>query len=298
MTRPIITLTTDYGHSGYFVGVMRGVILSILPDVQLVDITHEIPPQDILEGAFVIGEVYRFYPARTIHLIVVDPGVGTTRRPILVEAGDQFFIAPDNGVLSMLYEKDPSATVCQITADRYFLKPVSATFHGRDIFAPVAAWLAKTGNVASFGEPTTDFVRLPLNKPVRAGSRATGIILRADQFGNLLTNFTAQDLPEVLSGAASFRIVLGTVQITRKVNTFADGAEGEPVILLGSSGYFEIVINRGSAARTLGIQRGNEVVVELGPPPNLNNDIDGGKNAGTEAGSRHNSRNMGRSRHD
>jgi S-adenosyl-L-methionine hydrolase (adenosine-forming) len=280
------------------VGVMKGVILSILPDVQLMDITHEIPPQDVLEGAFVIGEVYRFYPARTIHVIVVDPGVGTTRRPLLVEAGDQFFIAPDNGVLSMLYEKDPSSTVRQITADRYFLKPVSATFHGRDIFAPVAAWLAKTGNVASFGEPTTNFVRLPLHKPVRAGSRVTGTILRADQFGNLLTNFTAQDLPEVLSGAASFRIVLGAVQITRQVNTFADGAVGEPVILLGSSGYFEIVINRGSAARTLGIQRGNEVLVELGPPPNPNDDVDGGKNGGTEAHSYHNSRNMGRSRHD
>ena len=120
MTRPIITLTTDFGLAGHFVGAMKGVILSILPNVKLVDITHGIPPQDVLEGGFVVGEVFRYYPARTIHVVVVDPGVGTARRPLLVEAAGQFFIAPDNGVLSVVLEKEPLARVRQITADRFF----------------------------------------------------------------------------------------------------------------------------------------------------------------------------------
>jgi len=267
VTRPIITLTTDYGLSGHFVGVMKGVILSIMPDVQLVDITHGIPPHDVFECAVVIGEAIRFYPARSIHVVVVDPGVGTSRRPLLAEAGGQFFIAPDNGVLSMVLEKNPAARVRQITTDQYFLKPVSATFHGRDIFSPVAAWLARTGDASNFGEPISDYFRWPVPNPVRTGSRVAGTILRVDHFGNLLTNFTPENMPEVFSDAISFRIVMGAGNITRKVNTFAEAAEGEPVILLGSSGYFEIVVNRGSAARLLNARRGAEVTVELGITP-------------------------------
>jgi S-adenosylmethionine hydrolase len=264
VTRPIITLTTDYGLSGHFVGVMKGVILSILPNVELVDITHGIPPHDVLEGAFIIAEAFHFYPPRTIHVVVVDPGVGTAQRPLLAEAGGQFFIAPDNGVLSRVYEREPAAIVRHITADRYFLKPVSATFHGRDIFSPVAASLAKTGDASIFGNPISDYVRLPPPKPVRRGAQIIGTILRADQFGNLLTNFTPENLPEVFSGSATFRITLGTGEIVRKVNTFAEGEESEAVLLVGSSGYFEIVVNRGNAARMLGAQRGAEVIVELG----------------------------------
>ncbi len=157
--RPCVTLITDFGTADHYAGTMKGVILNINPDVQIVDICHQIAPYDIFEAAYALVQSYRFFPPDTIHLVVVDPGVGTGRRPILASTGQYRFVAPDNGALSLLFAREENARVWHITADHYFLNPVSNTFHGRDIFAPVAGWLSKGLQEDKFGEPITDYVR-------------------------------------------------------------------------------------------------------------------------------------------
>lgn len=264
MSRPIITLTTDYGVQDHLVGAMKGVILNINPDAEIVDITHGVVPYDLLDGALTIGQAYRFFPPRTIHVVVVDPGVGTPRRPILVTGDQHYFVAPDNGVLSLIYDCETSLTVRHITAEHYFLHPISNTFHGRDVFAPAAAWLSKVGQTASFGEEITDFVRFALPKPKAVENVVKGVVLRVDSFGNLMTNLTPLDVPKVVEPGSDFKIRVGTGEITSLKQTFAEGAPGEPVAIVGSSGFLEISVNRGNAARTIGAARGAEVIVELG----------------------------------
>src|SRR5277367_1910873 len=161
---PIITLTTDYGTSDHLVGVIKGVILTINPEVNIVDITHHVIAHDVLDGTLTISQAYCYFPPKTIHMVVVDPGVGTQRRPILVAGGQHYFIAPDNGVLSSVYDQSESLHVWNIISEHYFRQPVSNTFHGRDIFAPVAAWLSKSWQSSAFGEPITDFVRFGIPK--------------------------------------------------------------------------------------------------------------------------------------
>jgi hypothetical protein len=263
MARQVITLTTDFGYAGHFVGAMKGVILKILPEAQVVDITHDIPAFDLLEGALVIAAASPYYGAGTIHVVVVDPGVGTARRPILAEVDGQFFIAPDNGVLTLVCEKASAVKVWHITANQYFLTPTSRTFHGRDIFSAVAAWLGKTGQAAGFGEEITDYVRLHVPAPKREGSVVTGAILRVDHFGNLMTNIKPKDVPEIMEGKAPFRIRIGDHEIHRMVETFAEGRPGEAVALAGSSGYLEIVVHGGNAAQMLGAGPRTEVIVGI-----------------------------------
>ncbi len=262
MARPIITLTTDYGTADHFVGVMKGVILGINPDVNLVDITHSVIAHDILDGALAIGQAYRYFPAKTVHVVVVDPGVGTERRPILVAADQHYFVAPDNGVLSSVYDQSETLHVWNIISEHYFRQPVSKTFHGRDIFAPVAAWLTKSWQTSSFGEPITDFVRFAMPKVKGSGEGIKGMILRTDNFGNLITNVTAEDVPNLLTANGNLSISVGQTKITHLVQTFAEGVAGEPVALIGSSGHLEISVNKGNAAKTLGVGRGAEVTVE------------------------------------
>src|SRR6202790_5336230 len=180
--------------SDHLVGTLKGVILNINPAVHIVDINHNVAPFDILDGALTIANAYKYFPPRTIHVVIVDPGVGTERRPILVSGEKQFFVAPDNGVLSMVYERE-SCTVRHITAEHYFLNPISRTFHGRDIFAPTAAWLSKTFQTEAFGEAITDFVRFTMPKAKSTGQAVKGVVLRVDAFGNLLTNLTAENIP-------------------------------------------------------------------------------------------------------
>src|SRR5580692_12477206 len=165
LTNPLITLTTDYGTNDHLVGVLKGVILKILPTATLVDINHHVVPFDLLDGALSIGSAYRYFPPRTVHLVVVDPGVGTSRRPILVTADQHYFVAPDNGVLSGVYDQTEALYVWNITSEHYFRNPVSSTFHGRDILAPVAAWLSKSWQTAAFGDAIEDFVRFSIPKP-------------------------------------------------------------------------------------------------------------------------------------
>lgn len=264
MANPIITLTTDYGTNDHLVGVLKGVILKIHPDVTIVDITHEVTPFDLLDGALTIASAYGYFPPRTIHVVVVDPGVGTERRPLLVSGQNQYFIAPDNGVLSGVFDKEANFLVRHLTSEHYFLHPVSKTFHGRDVFASVAGWLSKNWQPGSMGEEITDFKRLALPRPKEADGFVKGVVLKVDSFGNLLTNFRAEDLAAESVENGEVQLQVGNHAVTRLVPTFANGGAGEPVAYVGSSGYVEIALNRGNASKTLGIGRGTPVVLTKG----------------------------------
>ena len=258
MSNAIITLTTDYGTNDHLVGTLKGVILKINPEATIVDITHHVAPFDVLDGALAIGAAYSYFPPRTIHVVVVDPGVGTERRPLLVTAENQYFVAPDNGVLSVIYEREETILARHATSEHYYLHPVSKTFHGRDVFAPVAAWLSKNWQPGSMGEEIQDYKKFALPRPKSADGVLKGIVLRVDAFGNLVTNFRAEDLPAE-NGALNLQV--GNQTVTRLVGTFAEGDAGEPFAFLGSNGYLEIGVNKGNASKALGIGRGTAVVL-------------------------------------
>jgi len=262
LPNPIITLTTDYGTDDHLVGVLKGVILKINPEVQIVDITHGVTPFDLLDGAMAIANAYAYFPPRTIHVVVVDPGVGTERRPLLVSGQNQYFIAPDNGVLSAVYEKEQNFVVRHLTAEHYFLQPVSKTFHGRDIFAAVAGWLSKNWQPASMGEEITDFKRFALPRPKEADGLLKGVVLKVDSFGNLITNLRSEDLPEGALEKGEIKLQVGNHAVSKLVQTFANGNAGEAIAYVGSSGLVEIGLNKGSASKTLGIGRGTAVLLD------------------------------------
>jgi S-adenosylmethionine hydrolase len=258
----IITLTTDYGTEDHLVGTLKGVILRINPDVTIVDITHQVAAYDLLDGALTIGAAYEYFPPKTIHIVVVDPGVGTERRPLLVSAQNQYFVAPDNGVLSVIFDREQQNLVVRhANAEHYYLQPVSKTFHGRDVFAPVAAWLSKGWQTASMGDEIQDYKRFALPRPKATDGVARGVVLRVDSFGNLVTNFRLEDLPETVVNGGTLKLQVGTHPVSKLVETFARGAAGEPVAYLGSSGYLEIAVNKANASRTLGLGRGAPVVL-------------------------------------
>ena len=261
MPNAIITLTTDYGTNDHLVGTLKGVILKINPEVTIIDITHNVTPFDLLDGARAIGSAYSYFPARTIHVVVVDPGVGTARRPLLVTADNQYFVAPDNGVLSMVYEREQNLVVRHANAEHYFLQPVSRTFHGRDVFAPVAAWLSKGWQTASMGDEITDFKKFAMPKPKAKDGLVKGIVMRVDSFGNLITNFRTEDLPESALQKGALHLQVGNQPVAKLVPTFAMGAAGEPVAYIGSSGYLEVGVNKANASKTLGIGRGMPAVL-------------------------------------
>lgn len=261
--RPIITLTTDFGLNDHFVGTMKGVILSIVPQAEIVDICHTVQAFDILDGALALAHSYTYYPSGTVHLVIVDPGVGSARRPILASSEEYNFVAPDNGVLSLMYAREERLSVRHITADHYFLQPVSNTFHGRDIFAPVAAYLAKGVDHEKFGEEISDYVRFNAPKPKAVDEKTfRGVVLRVDRFGNLITNFTPEDVPAIFqNGASAFKVVVGKKEISSLRQNYAEGAPGEVFAIVGSMGYLEIAANRGAAAQLLGVGKGAEVVI-------------------------------------
>jgi S-adenosylmethionine hydrolase len=261
LANPIITLTTDYGTNDHLVAVLKGVILRVNPDVNIVDITHAVNPFDLLDGALAIGSSYPYFPPRTIHVVIVDPGVGTERRPLLVSGQNQYFIAPDNGVLSAVFEKEPNFVVRHLTSEHYFLHPVSRTFHGRDIFAPVAGWLSKNWAPSSMGEEISDFKRFALPRPKEADGVLKGVVMKVDSFGNLITNFRADDLPPDALQSGAVNLQVGTHAVGRLVPTFAVGNAGEPVAYIGSGGYLEVGVNKGSASKALGIGRGAAVLL-------------------------------------
>jgi S-adenosylmethionine hydrolase len=240
----VISLLTDFGTADYFVGAVKGAILSVNPAAVIVDITHEIPPQDVAAGAFTLLAAYKTFPARTIHVAVVDPGVGSRRRPIIVSANEQFFVGPDNGLFTYIYDREPSPRIFHVTAERYFRSEVSTTFHGRDIFAPVAAALSNGVAAEEFGAEINDAVRLPsLETPLR--------IIHIDRFGNCVTNITRADKGLIVNGR--------TISEFRQF--YGDGDDESLFAIRGSAGFIEISVNGGSAAKVLGVQRGDEVVV-------------------------------------
>jgi hypothetical protein len=261
MLHPLITLTTDFGWSDHFVGTMKGVLAGIAPQARVVDITHGVGSFEVSDGAFTIAQAYPYFPKRTIHVVVVDPGVGSSRRPILAEMAGQYFIAPDNGVLSMIFSRE-QPKVRHITADRYFLKPVSRTFHGRDIFAPVAAHLAAGVLPAKFGKRIEDFLKLTLDQPSRTGKRAwTGAVLKVDHFGNLVTNLHIDEFLDVRT--RPFELNIGLEQLTRLALTFSEGNPGELFVIAGSSGFIEVTANQASAAKRLGCGVGSPVELTI-----------------------------------
>jgi len=265
----IITLTTDFGLDDGYVAAMKGVILGLNPDVRLVDISHQVPPGDIGRAAFILGSVYRFFPGSTVHLAVVDPGVGTSRRAIILQTPDGSFIGPDNGVLTFVIENyctpagenmallSQEAMAVEIAKRRFFHEPVSSTFHGRDIFAPVAALLAIGAPLADFGPRVDSLLVLPCPRPQKEPDGSVrGHVQYIDHFGNLVTDIRTAQLP---SGRVSIEL-LGRV-ISGLGHNYAD--TGELVAVIGSSGYLEVALAGGSVETFLGARLGDSVIVRL-----------------------------------
>ena len=254
---PILTLTTDFGLTDHYVGTMKGVILSRCPDAHIIDITHGVPAFSLWPGAYTIDQAASYFPLGTIHVVVVDPGVGTERRAILVEAIGQRFIAPDNGVLSMILSRDPGAPVREITNQQLFLPTLSATFHGRDLFAPVAAALASgSASPEQVGPILSNAERLPHLEPVQdAPDHWTGTVLSVDHFGNVITNFKAARFR-----IGEFSLHIHGQAVTTFRNTFGDApAKGECFAYVGSSGFLELARNQDSAATLLGAAPGDKI---------------------------------------
>jgi S-adenosylmethionine hydrolase len=260
----IITLLTDFGSQDYFVAAMKGVILSANPAARIVDITHEIPPQDIYAGAFNLLAVHQDFPVGTIHVGVVDPGVGSERRAIVIECAGQFLVGPDNGLFSFIVQREGNCRIHEVTNESFFRHPVSNTFHGRDVFAPVAAALSNGTAVHEFGPQTGAMVELEsfTPRPLTDG-RIEGAIIHIDRFGNCITNLT----PQHLGSNHALEININGRQITSGRQFFSQTAPGEdePFMFLGSAGFIEIAVRNASAASILDAQRGQSIVAEAVP---------------------------------
>ena len=264
----IITLLTDFGTRDEYVGLMKGVILTINPSVTIVDITHGINSQDIAQAAFAIHSAYKYFPSGSVHLIVVDPGVGTGRSLLALEKGNQYFVAPDNGVLTLLLHEKTITSLIKLTNSKYFLEEVSRTFHGRDIIAPVGAHLTRGVKLQKMGDEISPsrVIRLENLLPrVSTSGEITGTIVAIDHFGNLITNIDYQLLePKIFSGVARrVRIRIGSHAIHSIGKTYENGAPNNPIALIGSRGYLEIAVNKGSAAALLNACKGDTVQVKI-----------------------------------
>lgn len=261
----IVTLITDFGTADYFVGALKGAVLASNPEALVVDITHEVPPYDVEAGAFTLRAAFETFPEGTVHVAVVDPGVGSARRAIAVEGHGHTFVGPDNGIFGHVYERIGPFRVFQLTNRNFFRREVSPTFHGRDIFAPVAGALSRGVRAEELGPEVFDFVRLPsAGVEKRADGTLVGAVIHVDRFGNLVTNITAEDL-SAESVARGARLRIGGREVRRFRRFFAEDAEGvgEPFAVWGSAGLLEVAVFRGSAARVLGIGRGDKVEVNL-----------------------------------
>ena len=267
-TNRLVTFTTDFGLNDHFVGTMRGVITTINPSAQIIDICNNVQSFDILDGALTISQAYRYFPSDTVHVVVVDPGVGTTRRPLLVQTEKHIFIAPDNGVLSLVYDREERLSVRHITSEHYFLQPVSSTFQGRDIFAAIAGWLSKGVEPAKFGEEITDFIRFATPKPkALSPTQLKAVVLKADKFGNLITNISEADAPAFFGeNTPDFKLTVGRAEITKLKRTFAEGATGELFAVVGSMGYIEIVANKANASQAAQAAKGAEIQITFAQP--------------------------------
>lgn len=264
--KPIITLLTDFGIQDHFVGVMKGVIANINPEAAVIDIAHDIPPFDIFQAAFLLKSAYPYFPSHTIHIVVVDPGVGTSRRMIVVSTEKGYFIAPDNGVLSYVFAAEDATEIREITADHYFLKPRTGTFDGRDVFAPVAAWMSKGVSISSLGEIITDYKKYDLPQPTPIGQGTLRCrIVYADRFGNLISNLSREMFRSLLdkSEGRRFGFQIGEQTLSKISLSYAEGEKGELLAIFGSSGFLEFSVNRGNAMKMIGAGAGKEFLFKV-----------------------------------
>ncbi|HHT9160083.1 MAG TPA: SAM hydrolase/SAM-dependent halogenase family protein [Candidatus Brocadiaceae bacterium] len=286
----VITLLTDFGNQDAYVGIMKGVIAGINPFANVVDICHSIPPQDIFSSAYLLYSSYKYFPRKTIHVAVVDPGVGSRRDIVCVETKDYFFLVPDNGLLSYIVQEERPKSIIRLTNSKYFLPSLSSTFHGRDVFAPVAAHLSLGVKPQQLGIKINQLEQLDVPNPVqKKAGRVEGQIIYIDRFGNLITNITKEYLvkgtggqkPEVrsmkpdafekiskekiLSKYDTIETTIGKKRIVGLSKTYTDAKPGEPLVLIGSAGFLEVSINQGNAQKYFKVDKGNKVIIKCNP---------------------------------
>jgi hypothetical protein len=265
----IITLLTDFGTEDAYAGIMKGVILSTTPSAVIIDITHHIDPQDIIQAAYLIKTSYRYFPEGTVHVIVVDPEVGSDRAIVALDMMGHIFLAPDNGVLTLVMEEGKIDSIVRVENTRYFLKAVSRTFHGRDIFAPVAAHLCRGMDIRNLGSPLDqqNLVHLNIDKPCVSGKdRLVGTVVCFDRFGNCISNIDATHLKKIYASNSSRMLIIkiGKTSIKGVSLSYADAEPNRPLAIMGSFGYLEIALNQGNARRALQIAKGDIITLEYG----------------------------------
>ncbi len=260
---PIITLLTDFGTEDHYVASVKGTILKINPRCTLIDITHHVRPHDIEEGAFILANAYSSFPRGTIHLTVVDPQVGSPRNPILLVTKNYFFVGPDNGLFSFCLLREKVKEAVAVTNKKFFLSQVSTTFHGRDIFAPIAGYLSLGTKPKAFGREIKSWVRLPFRKPRRGKRGLTGEIFHVDSFGNLISNIGEEEVFHFTQNRP-FVIRIGKTSLQGSKKSYWEGEKGEPLALIGSGGYLEISVREGNAQKVLKAKKGDTIIVECG----------------------------------
>ena len=258
----VVTLTTDFGNSDGYVGTMKGVLLRVFPEVRIIDITHQIAPQDTLEASLVLQNAYPYFPVGTIHVVVVDPGVGTDRRQVLLRAGDYYFVGPDNGTFTRILESERNVDIFEITNPRLMLANVSQTFHGRDIFAPAAAYLARGVAPEEFGARIEDPVTASIPVPRIYSDQIGGEVIYVDSFGNIVTNITKSQFESAAAGR-EVEISINGKSIESLQTSYLDGEQGRTLALFGSSGLLEIAVAGGRADRRIGAGKGDTVLVRI-----------------------------------
>ncbi len=256
----IITLLSDFGYKDHYVGVMKGVILSINPSVNIVDISHGVAPQNVIHGALLLNQAYAYFPPGTIHVAVVDPGVGTTRKPILICAENCYFVGPDNGIFGLIYPQLNKYTVYELTNKHYFLRPENSTFHGRDIFAPVAAHLSQGVSPAELGHEYRTFQSTSLPAPTMEQAILSGTIIYSDTFGNLVTNISSRYLPSPM-GRGCLRVRAKGLAVSGICRNYEDVEKGNPLAIIGSFGLIELSVREGNASSLFGLREGDPVMV-------------------------------------
>jgi len=259
MAKPIIAFLSDFGTRDHYVGVIKGVILTIASEVTLVDLSHDLPAHDITFAALELEATYKYFPPGTIFLVVVDPGVGTARMGIAAEVGEYKFVAPDNGVLTAVFRETTPKKVVELTERRYARPTVSRTFEGRDRFAPAAAWLAKGVHLTALGRAVSDYHLLDLPKPQLEDRVLRGQVVRIDRFGNIVTNLDRKSCERLTEGVGTLQLVVGDHQIARIVSTYSEIAPGEVSALFGSTDHLECAAHAASAAERLHVAVGTPV---------------------------------------
>lgn len=261
MAKPTVAFLSDFGTRDHYAGVMKGVVLSICPDAVLVDVSHDLPAHDIPFASLELAATYKYFPAGTIFVVVVDPGVGSARRGIAADCGDWKFVAPDNGVLTSVFQEAPPKKVVELTERRYARPTVSRTFEGRDRFAPAGAWLAKGIQLSALGRPVADYVQIALAQPSFEQGVIAGEVVRIDRFGNVVTNIDRRLCERLSPGGEPLAIDIGGQTVARFVSTFSDIAPGEVCALYGSTDHLEFATHAASAAESLGARVGTPATV-------------------------------------